>query len=59
LLPTAAFRGTTLAALSSAVDNLADLRQQTRAAYRTNPGTAGEDLPAIFSEVAETVRRGS
>jgi len=55
LLATAAFRGTTLAALSSAVDNLADLRQQTYAAYRANLGTAGEDLPANFSEVVEAV----
>jgi len=47
LLATAAFRGTTLAALSSAVDNLADLRQQTYAAYRANLGTTGEDLPTI------------
>ncbi len=55
LLATAAFRGTTLAALSSAVDNLADLRQQTYAAYRANLGTTGEDLPANFSEVVEAV----
>jgi len=55
LLATAAFRGTTLAALSSAVDNIADLRQQTYAAYRANLGTAGEDLPANFSEVVEAV----
>jgi len=55
LLATAAFRGTTLAALSSAVDNLADLRQQTYAAYRANLGTAGEDLPANFSEMVEAV----
>lgn len=55
LLATAAFRGTTLAALSSAVDNLADLRQQAYAAYRANLGTAGEDLPANFSEVVEAV----
>jgi hypothetical protein len=55
LLATAAFRGTTLAALSSAVDNLADLRQQTYAAYRANLGTAGEDPPANFSEVVEAV----
>lgn len=55
LLATAAFRGTTLAALSTAVDNLADLRQQTYAAYRVNLGTAGEDLPANFSEVVEAV----
>jgi hypothetical protein len=55
LLATAAFRGTTLAALSSAVDNLADLRQQTYAAYRANLGIAGEDLPANFSEVVEAV----
>jgi hypothetical protein len=55
LLATAAFRGTTLAALSSAVDNLADLRQQTYAAFRANLGTAGEDLPANFSEVVEAV----
>jgi hypothetical protein len=47
LLATAAFRRTTLAVLSSAVDNLADLRQQTYAAYWANLGTAGEDLPAI------------
>jgi hypothetical protein len=55
LLATAAFRGTTLTALSSAVDNLADLRQQTYAAYRANIGIAGEDLPANFSEVVEAV----
>jgi hypothetical protein len=55
LLATAAFRGTTLAALSSAVDNLADLRQQAYAAYRANLGTASEDLPANFSEVVEAV----
>ncbi len=55
LLATAAFRGTTLAALSSAVDNLADLRQQTYAAYRASLGIAGEDLPANFSEVVEAV----
>jgi len=55
LLATAAFRGTTLAALSCAVDNLADLRQQTYAAYRANLGTAGEDLPANFSEMVEAV----
>jgi hypothetical protein len=52
LLATADFRGTTL---SSAVDNLADLRQQTYAAYRAKLGTAGEDLPANFSEVVEAV----
>ena len=50
-----AFRGTTLAVLSCAVDNLADLRQQAYAAYRANLGTAGEDLPANFSEVVEAV----
>jgi hypothetical protein len=55
LLATAAFRGTTLAALSSAVDNLADLRQQTYAAYRVNIGTAGENLPVNFGEVVEAV----
>jgi hypothetical protein len=55
LLATAAFRGTTLAVLSCAVDNLADLRQQAYAAYRANLGTAGEDLPANFSEVVEAV----
>ena len=55
LLATSAFRGTTLAALSSTVDNLADLRQQTKAAYRANLGTAGEDLPASFSEAVEAV----
>ena len=55
MLATAAFRGTTLAALSSAVDNLADLRQQTYAAYGPTLGTAGEDLPANFSEVVEAV----
>jgi hypothetical protein len=55
LLATAAFRGTTLAALSSAVDNLADLRQHAYAAYRANLGTASEGLPANFSEVVEAV----
>ena len=55
LLATAAFRGTTLTALSSAIDNLTDLRQQTYAAYRANLGTAGEDLPANFNEVVEAV----
>jgi hypothetical protein len=40
LLATAAFRGTTLAALSSAVDNLADLGQQTYAA----PGIRNDPL---------------
>jgi hypothetical protein len=55
LLATAAFRGTRIAALSSAVDNLADLRQQTYAAYRANLGNAGKELPADFSDVVEAV----
>jgi hypothetical protein len=37
------------------LNNLADLRQLAYAAYRANLGTAGEDLPANFSEVVEAV----
>ncbi len=55
LLATAAFRRTALVPLSSAVDNLVDLRRRTYAAYRAVLGPPGEYLPAEFSQVVAAV----
>jgi hypothetical protein len=55
LVATGAFRGTSLQPLSTAIDDLAELRHTTYTAYRTSLRTDGEHLPASFSTVVDTV----
>ncbi|GAB3425266.1 nucleotidyl transferase AbiEii/AbiGii toxin family protein [Flindersiella endophytica] len=55
LLATAAFRGTRLMPLSSAIDNLVDLRRRTFTAYRTSLGVDGEHLPSSLGDVVSAV----
>jgi hypothetical protein len=55
LLATTKFRGTTIAPLSSAIDDLVEVRQSSYSAYRTNLGPEGMRLPAKFAEVVAAV----
>lgn len=55
LLATAEFRQTALVPLSSAIDNLVELRQRTYTAYRTSLGADGEDLPERFGDLVAAV----
>lgn len=55
LLATAAYRGTPVKRLSSAVGNFADLRSQAYAAYRYGLGDAGEGLPAGLPALMDAV----
>lgn len=55
LLATAAFRGVEVVPLSSAVDNLVDLRQQVFTAYRTSLGPDRSALPGNLGDVVRAV----
>ncbi len=55
LIATAAHRGTELAALSSVLGNLAELRARTYTAYRSSLGPDGIQLPIDFSSVLDAV----
>lgn len=55
LVATGEFRGTSLQPLSAAIDDLAELRHATYAAYRTSLAADGEHLPKAFSTIIDTV----
>lgn len=55
LLATAEFRRTALVPLSSAIDNLVELRQRTYTAFRASLGVNREDLPEGFGELVAPV----
>ncbi|TNC21447.1 nucleotidyl transferase AbiEii/AbiGii toxin family protein [Amycolatopsis alkalitolerans] len=55
LVATGQFRGTSLQPLSTTIDDLAELRHATYAAYRTSLGADGEHLPKAFSTIVDTV----
>lgn len=55
LVATGQFRGTTLKPLSTVVDNLVELRQQTYTAYRISLGADGEHLPEALADVVSAV----
>lgn len=48
---TARFRGVEVVPLSSVIDDLAELREQTYRAYRTALGVEGAELPVEFGEL--------
>lgn len=55
LLATAAFRGTDVVALSSAIDDLVTLRGATHHAYRAALGPDGTGLPFEFGDIVAAV----
>jgi hypothetical protein len=57
LRATAQFRRTTIQALSTAIDNLVELRQAGYTAYRRSLGPDGEHLPPQLSTVVATVTK--
>ena len=52
---TARFRDVEVAPLSSLLDDLVELREQTYRAYRTALGVDGAGLPSDFGEVVDAV----
>lgn len=49
------FRGTTVGPLSSAIDDIVELRAAAYAAYRRSLGADGEHLPGSFGDVVAAV----